>query len=141
MCITRIIGIGINSCQDPKSNQTSYNLVYPGRWTLVPRPNCGGTVAPRSSGGTIHPDHNFSSVSSITYEGCNNGPDPEQPCDCVNGGCVPQMTYGTPGVFPNLAACQSGCAKNSNCTGECIDPAEIAALQQAAATLQAKICK
>jgi hypothetical protein len=67
--------------------------------------------------------------------------DNNNPCDCLNGGCIPASTYGTPGAFPTLAACQSGCAKNSNCTGECVDPAEIAALQQAAATLQSKICK
>jgi hypothetical protein len=67
--------------------------------------------------------------------------DPDQPCDCVNGGCVPKTTYNTPGVFPNFAACESGCAKNSNCTGECVDPAEIAALGQALTNLQAKICK
>jgi hypothetical protein len=65
----------------------------------------------------------------------------EARCDCVNGGCVPQTTYNTPGVFANLAACQSGCAKNSNCTGECVDPVEIAALKQAVNTLQSKICK
>ncbi len=62
------------------------------------------------------------------------------PCDCVNGGCVPKTTYNTPGVFPSLAACQSGCAKNSNCTGECVDPSEIAALGQALNTLQSKFC-
>ncbi len=62
------------------------------------------------------------------------------PCDCINGGCVPKTTYGTPGVFANLAACQSGCAKNSTCAGECVDPAEIAALKQALNTLQSKFC-
>jgi hypothetical protein len=65
----------------------------------------------------------------------------DQPCDCLNGGCVPKTTYNTPGIYVNLAACQSGCAKNSNCTGECVDPAEIAALKQAVNTLQSKICK
>jgi hypothetical protein len=61
--------------------------------------------------------------------------------DCLNGGCIPQNMYNTPGVFTSLAACQSGCAKNSNCMGECVDPAEIAALQQAVGNLQSKICK
>ena len=60
--------------------------------------------------------------------------------DCVNGGCVPKVTYNTPGVFETLAACQSGCAQNSTCTGECVDPAEIAAHQQAINNLKAKIC-
>jgi hypothetical protein len=67
--------------------------------------------------------------------------DPEQPYDCLNGGCVPKTTYNTPGIFSTLAACLSGCAKNSNCTGECVSAEEIAALQQAANKLQSKICK
>jgi hypothetical protein len=79
-------------------------------------------------------------VISSTSANCQ-GIDPSVRCDCVNGGCVPKTTYNTPGVFPTLAACQSGCAKNSNCTGECVDPAEIAALKQAVNTLQSKICK
>jgi hypothetical protein len=63
---------------------------------------------------------------------------PNQSCDCVNGGCVPKT--GTPGVFPSLASCEAGCAKNSNCTGECVDPAEIAALNQSISTLRSRIC-
>jgi hypothetical protein len=65
----------------------------------------------------------------------------EEPCDCVNGGCVPKTTYNTPGVFASLAACQSGCAQNSTCTGECVDPAEIAGLRQALNNLQSKFCR
>jgi hypothetical protein len=61
--------------------------------------------------------------------------------DCVNGGCVPKTTYNTPGVFENLTACQSGCAQNSTCTGECVDPAEIAGLRQALNNLQSKFCR
>jgi hypothetical protein len=61
-------------------------------------------------------------------------------CDCLNGGCIPKTTYNTPGVYASLAACQSGCAKNSNCTGECISTGELAALQQAANNLQTKFC-
>jgi hypothetical protein len=61
--------------------------------------------------------------------------------DCINGGCVQKGTYNTPGVFDSLAACQSGCAKNSNCTGECVPADEIANLQQALNNLQSKFCK
>lgn len=61
--------------------------------------------------------------------------------DCLNGGCIPQATHKTPGFYANLAACQSGCAKNSNCAGECVSAAELAALQQAANQLKSKICK
>lgn len=66
---------------------------------------------------------------------------PSQPFDCLNGACLPKSTYNTPGFFDSLSACQSGCAKNSNCTGECVSAAEIAALKQSANNLQSRICK
>jgi selenophosphate synthase len=84
-------------------------------------------------------DNNESVVSVEAYD-CE-GVDANQAYDCINGGCLPKTTYGTPGFYANLAACQSGCAKNSNCKGECVTPEEIAALQQAANQLQNKICK
>jgi len=65
---------------------------------------------------------------------------PNQPFDCLNGGCIPKATYNTPGVFPSLAACQLGCAKNSNCAGECVSPAQMADLQSATANLIARYC-
>lgn len=69
------------------------------------------------------------------------GIDTNTPFDCINGNCLPKTTYNTPGVFANLAACQNGCAKNSNCAGECIPTAEIAALQQAANIVRSRICR
>jgi hypothetical protein len=69
-----------------------------------------------------------------------SGVTPEGKCDCVNGGCVPSATYNTPGKYANLAACESGCAKDSPCTGECVSTAEIAALQQAVSTVQSRLC-
>ena len=76
--------------------------------------------------------------------GCQNFQPPPIPpntrYDCLNGGCIPKTTYGTPGVFPSLAACQSGCATNSTCTGECVLAEELAALQQAANTVRPRLC-
>lgn len=79
-------------------------------------------------------------ILSATSSNCNDPP-PDRAHDCLNGGCIPKTTYNTPGIYANLAACQSGCAKNSNCTGECVSPEELAALQQAANNLQTKFCK
>ena len=80
-------------------------------------------------------------VSCDNCPGCCSEPlRSNQPFDCINGNCLPKSTYGTPGKYSSLAACQGGCAKDSNCTGECIDPAEIAALQQAAAAVRARLC-
>jgi hypothetical protein len=64
----------------------------------------------------------------------------DNPCDCINGGCLPATTYKTPGKYANLAACLSGCAKDSNCMGECVSAAELGALSQAANQLQSKFC-
>ena len=140
-CITRIRGYGGN-CATGTSNNQLYNLTYPGICTVAQTPGCaGGLVSPRYPDGTIYSAHYFSSVISLTYEGCDNSPPPDQPYDCLNGGCVPKTTYNTPGVFATLAACQSGCAKNSDCVGECVSTGELAALQQAANNLQTKFCK
>jgi hypothetical protein len=79
-------------------------------------------------------------VSLRLVEAGNPNLDPTNPYDCVNGGCVPKITYNTPGVYASLAACESGCAKNSNCTGECISAEELAALQQAADNLRSRYC-
>jgi hypothetical protein len=65
---------------------------------------------------------------------------PEQPCDCINGGCVPKTTYNTPGKYASLALCQAGCAKDSACVGECVSPDQLAALQQAADLVKSKLC-
>jgi hypothetical protein len=94
--------------------------------------------------------YSFNRWDSVTYTKVprsycvNCGPPdpltPSQKHDCVNGYCLPSATYGTPGIFANLAACESGCAKNSNCTGECVSADELAALQQAANNLKARLC-
>jgi hypothetical protein len=69
-----------------------------------------------------------------------NGIKPEEPYDCINGTCLPARTYQTPGRYQNIAECQSGCLRDSNCTGECIPVAEIARLEQGAQALTAKFC-
>jgi hypothetical protein len=71
---------------------------------------------------------------------CTSGVAANQPFDCLNGGCIPKTTYNTPGKYASLAACRSGCAKDSNCAGECVSAAEIAALQQAANLVRNKLC-
>lgn len=68
-------------------------------------------------------------------------PLPLSPHDCINGSCIPQHQYGTPGQYPDLSTCQSGCASNSNCVGECVSPQQLAALQAAANNLKTKFCK
>jgi hypothetical protein len=105
-----------------------------------------GSQAPPSYGGWCLYNNEVYTITNTPTgcPSCEPAPptlNPNQPCDCVNGGCVAKTTYNTPGVFPTLAACISGCAKNSDCTGECVDPAEIAAHRQALNTLQSKFCR
>lgn len=67
--------------------------------------------------------------------------DPSQPHDCINGNCLPSTTYKTMGFYSNLADCQSGCAKNSKCAGECVPQNEIENLRTAVTKLRSRICK
>lgn len=62
------------------------------------------------------------------------------PCDCINGECLPQSTHNTSGAYGSVEECRAGCAQNSQCNGECVNPAEITALRQALTALQARIC-
>ena len=80
-------------------------------------------------------------IETVDDSFCTGCIDPETKYDCLNGGCITALSYNTPGVFASLAACQSGCAKNSNCTGECVPTADIAALEGAAARLISRYCK
>jgi hypothetical protein len=108
-----------------------------------------GNYAPFTVAGSNFFGTEFYSRPTVYLVGCGGGGNGgngggsggNQPCDCVNGGCVPKTTYGTPGKYASLAACQSSCAKDSNCTGECVSSEEIAALQQAANKAQANCCK
>jgi hypothetical protein len=79
------------------------------------------------------------SIASMSNcPGCAN--DPNIKCDCLNGACIPSVTYGTPGKYPTLTACEAGCAKDAACEGECVSYAELSALQQAAAIVISKLC-
>jgi hypothetical protein len=138
-CVTTIYGEGGN-CTTGAGLGNFGTYTFPGIWIQTPHTVCGRTWISLSQNGVKHPQADFYSFKTATfsYSGCDL--DPSNKHDCVNGACVPKNTYGTPGVFANLAACQSGCAKNSNCTGECVDPNEIAALKQAVNNLQSKFC-
>jgi hypothetical protein len=82
----------------------------------------------------------ISIVDCALCAGCNCTNPTNQKCDCLNGGCITSTTYNTPGKYANLAACQSGCAKDSTCDGECVSASSIAALQQAANLVQTRLC-
>jgi hypothetical protein len=146
-CITTFHGQGGNCATGgPLDNYGTFQ--FDGYWTTTSHQQCGHSwLSPMDKNGVKHPNADYWSfypaTLTVTYSGCDNDSptSPNQPCDCVNGGCVPKATYSTPGKYDSLAACQSACAKDSPCNGECISAAEIAALQQAANKAQANCCK
>jgi hypothetical protein len=119
-----LTGVGTPTIGGANSRCASYNLDY----KLL-------KLSGEPDGACAYADE---SIVSATSSNCVQS---DKPCDCLNGDCVPKSTYGTPGLYANLDDCKAGCAKNAICTGECVDPAEIANLQQAVGKLQSKICK
>jgi hypothetical protein len=117
--------------------------------TKLPISRSGGDPMFLLDGGNAieYPWGDIYSMVAVSQSNCLDCDDvpppltPEQPHDCVNGACLPLSVYGTPGKFTNRAACESACAKDSTCTGECIELPEITALQQAANQLKARYCK
>lgn len=103
-----------------------------------------GSVPPAEYGGwCLYNDEQYV-IENIPASNCPKclviSVNPDQPYDCVNGGCVAKTTYATPGKYANLSACQAGCAKDSTCTGECVSAEQIAALQQAADQIKSRLC-
>jgi hypothetical protein len=139
MCTTTIYGEGGNCATGAGGGNWGY-YSFAGYWVPVSHSVCGHTWTSLAKDGIKHPNANFFSfkTATFTYSGCDDARLGK--CDCLNGGCVPASTYGTPGKYATLSACQSGCAKDSTCSGECVSAAEIAALQQAANNLQSRIC-
>lgn len=97
------------------------------------------SVSPSVSASCVSPGFGWYTTPEFYTKGCEGLP-LSLSFDCLNGGCVGSGLYGTPGVYQSLAACQSGCAKNSTCTGECVSSEELAALQQAAANVRPRFC-
>lgn len=58
--------------------------------------------------------------------------------DCINGQCVVQTTYGTPGMYASLAQCQSSCGQSGGCpSGEvCVSQACLDALKEKLLSIQ-----
>jgi hypothetical protein len=75
-------------------------------------------------------------IVSATSANCNGNE-----YDCINGSCVNSSVYGTPGNYSTLQECQSACGNGNtnNCDGECVSAAKMAALEQAANQLQARM--
>src|SRR6476659_2213684 len=72
--------------------------------------------------------------------GCLSAAPPPPPItkyDCLNGQCIAQSTYNTPGLFADLGSCQAKCSlASNNCDGQCITNEEYSQIQSAIAQQQ-----
>jgi hypothetical protein len=113
--------------------------------SIVSSQNACGPVALRATSGKFTDGNSTCKSLSVNVVDCSNCPNccgvSVQKCDCLNGGCISQQTYNTPGKYASLEDCQARCAKDSNCDGECVSAAEIAALQQTANLVRNKLCR
>jgi hypothetical protein len=65
-------------------------------------------------------------------------PPPNIAHDCINGSCIPQSTYNTPGIYQSLSDCEVACG--TGCSGKCISNADWAQISGLASQLKNKNC-
>lgn len=72
--------------------------------------------------------------------GCLNNPPPPSASkyDCINGACLPNTTYSTPGLYQSLSECEVVCG--TGCSGKCISNADWATIEGLAGQLKNKNC-
>jgi hypothetical protein len=93
-----------------------------------------------------NPNQTYENDPIVEFTSANCTPDPPNTngatYDIVNNQCILASAYGTGGAYPDLQSCET--AKNNMqgapCNGECVPVAEITALNQAIADLQARYC-
>jgi hypothetical protein len=160
ICQTIFHGQGGNCTTGGKLDNYG-STTFDGYWKATSHIVCGHTwLSPVDLLGKLHPQADnyafFPGTLTIEYLGDCSDYDPDfgsgsgsgsgsgintnQPCDCLNGGCIPASIYKTPGRYATLAACESGCANNSPCDGECVSTAAIANIEQAVNNLQSRLC-
>lgn len=102
----------------------AYFLVVDGiltsKWAVRPDPPIEDPGNPNCPAGTVGP-----APKPIMY-------------DCINGKCLPQNNYNTPGFYESLAACESICG--FGCSGKCISNAEWAQIENLSNHLKVKNC-
>lgn len=73
---------------------------------------------------------------------CNEPPPPPPPSaryDCVNGSCLEEGRYSTPGIYESLSECEKNCGPG--CGGVCISNADWAKISSLAAMVKNKDCR
>ncbi|NJM23604.1 MAG: hypothetical protein HC907_35800 [Richelia sp. SM1_7_0] len=58
--------------------------------------------------------------------------------DCVNGACVPEDTFNTPGFYENLSECETVCGEG--CSGKCLSKEDWQKIQDLARRNKNKNC-
>jgi hypothetical protein len=67
-----------------------------------------------------------------------DGEPPAPSYDCINGACLPQGTYDTPGLYESLEECQTACG--TGCSGKCISNSDWTQIEGLANKLKQKNC-
>ncbi|MEA5619512.1 hypothetical protein VB711_16935 [Cronbergia sp. UHCC 0137] len=79
------------------------------------------------------------SVSGVNFTFVADDPNCGIAYDCINGACLPQSTYNTPGQYPTLADCELVCGGDS-CTGKCISNNEWVQIENLANQVKNNVC-
>jgi hypothetical protein len=161
---TAAIWCGSCSCTSTGTQSESYPIgsVGPGTYllSLQPHNNCwiyynGQQTVTAAVGGTsfnqqFGPSSTQWIAGSVTIRLVEGGTtDPNLKYDCVNGSCVLQTQYSTPGVFSSLTECNAICTSNgcqppgaNYCPpGKvCIESAEWSQIEQLTNQVQSKCC-
>jgi hypothetical protein len=91
------------------------------------------------SGGVIDAGRPFSTCHNLVFRLSTNSCKPaSQKYDCINGACVPNITYNTPGLYQSLSECEISCG--TGCSGVCISNDDWAQIEGLSDQLKSKNC-
>ncbi|MEH2193411.1 MAG: hypothetical protein V7K98_12340 [Nostoc sp.] len=137
-----------------------------GRWTISytfrdsPRPdaiypnsteddspffsNEGGQAILRSAcdGRNMEPPYFAGQFSTVNITSSVFTPDAGQAdtskYDCINGGCIKNSAYNTPGLYASLSDCELACG--TGCSGQCISNSDWSQIEGLASQIRSKEC-
>ncbi|MBE9056351.1 hypothetical protein [Sphaerospermopsis sp. LEGE 08334] len=137
-------------CADSVTYQFSPTNPYTGNQPWM-QPYVNGVLLGPGSGYVVGTEHaeivtypikdqycpNPRAVRDGSCDACYPEP-PQAKYDCINGACIPDTTYSTPGLYSTLSECETACG--TGCSGKCISNQDWATIEGLAAQLKNKNC-
>ncbi len=84
-------------------------------------------------------------IGSIRGNSCHNlifksytNSCPPTSFDCINGACIKNSVYSTPGFYKSLSECETACG--TGCSGKCISNADWVQIESLSNQIMNKIC-